>query len=421
MNISNNLSRKNINIIIFFLSLSITNVVYAETLSLQEAIKTGLENNINIINARNASKKSRNKYTLKIFIPNMKLGFKDHFTYDTKTDQFQSSKDLVLSLPINLVDKLYSYKKVGIEQNLDDSKFQDLVLKHIYDIAQAYYTVIFEQQKLSVLKINIEVSRQHKEDMKRSCDLGRESKLHYTSAVINHNNELSALALQEESFVNAKANLCLLIGRKNDIDFTVESSIVINDISTTILSQMNVATSSELKTKQYAIDLANLQTKIIWTKIIPTFATSIHYKLDKTNGDTWKDRVSFGISASINLYDLANLSNDLQSAYIDNDNALSDMSIKKTHLHNQLKTAIMKYETKKANYLLEKENVELSRENFLAVKQQYAIGQLSNLEYNDAKKNAETAELNLFRKIYEIKLAELNIYFLIGDKDMLIR
>lgn len=351
----------------------------------------------------------------------MKFDFKDHFTYDPKTDKFQSSKDLVLSLPINPVDKFYSYKKVGIEQNLENSKFQDLVLKHIYDIAQAYYTVIFEQQKLNVLKMNIEVSKQHKDDMKRSCDLGRESKLQYTSAVINHNNELSALALQEEIFVNAKANLCLLIGKKNDIDFTVESSIAINDISPTILSQMNIVASSELRTKQYAIDLAQVQTRIVWTKILPTFATSIHYKLDKTNSDTWKDKVSFGISASINLYDLANLSNDLESAHIDSDSAVSDMSIKRTHLHNQLKTAIMKYETKKANYILEKENVELSRENFLAVKQQYAIGQLSNLEYNDAKKNAETAELNLFRKIYEIKLAELNIYFLIGDKNMLTR
>lgn len=402
-----------------FKSTNITSFA-APLLSLQEAIRLGLENNLQIKNSNNEYIKAGHKNTAKIFFPNLSTGLNTGFGYDPLKSEYKNSSDLSLSIPINPIDKYFVYKKNSIEHKIKESEALVTTIQQINAIALAYYKVVLEQQTLEMRKKSMEVSEHQKNEIKSTYDLGRESKLRYTHSLIQYNNDFSAYSQQEDALSNAKLALCKLIGRKMEEDFEVMKTIVLNDSVMNGLSIKSINSSPQLIVKQHSIDMADMKISALWSKLLPSINAKIGYKLNNNNSKEWNHNLTFGFSASLNIYDIINLNNDLQCSNIDLDTSLNDAAVKKLHLEMELNSTLDFYNKQKVRYKLAQDNLDLSLETFNMAQEQYRLGQMSLLEYKEAKRNAETAELNVLNIAYQMKISELSIVTLVGDKDLII-
>jgi outer membrane protein len=392
----------------------------AHLLSLQEAIRLGLENSIKTSKINSENKKAGHRNTAKIFFPNLSTTLNTGIRYNHLKSAYNKSSDLTISIPINPIDKFFSYKKTSIEHMIKESEVSVETIEQINAIVLAYYKVVLEQQTLEVRKKSMEVSEYQKNEIKSTYDIGRESKLRYTNSLIQYNNDFSTYSQQEDALASAKLALCKKIGEKMDQDFYVDKTILLNNSINSDISEANITLSPRLNTKQHQIDMAKMKISVLWSTLLPSISARIGYDLN-SKAKEWKENFTFGLSASLNIYEIINLSNELQCGNIDLDTSINDIAIEKLRLEMEFKTLVDLYNKQKMRHKLAQENLTLSLETFNIAQEQYRLGQISLLEYKEAKRNAETAELSTLSIMYQMKVSELNICALMGDKELLLR
>lgn len=425
-------------------ALSITTAAQAqETLTIEDAISIGLENNYGIQISRNIMEQAENNRSPGNagFLPTIDLT--SSHTERVEDSEFEAggesrstsgARSSATNAAVNLNWTIFdgftmfaTYDKLGMLRDVSNRELRLDMELLIANISLAYYNVIRISEQMKVLENNIAVSEERIEIEETKVDLGSGSEYDLLQARTDLNADRAALLREKNQLDEAKINLNNLLSRAPGTTFEVTSEIDFRkDLAHDELYQKLLTENTELSIARMQKDIAGLEIREIRGERFPEISLTSGYSFSRSQNDGGFMRfnettgLSFGITARINIFDGFNMNRRVQNAQINQKNA--DISFEQHKL--QLESD---FEAVYRGYLNSIEMVDLEESNFRNAEQtleialeRFRLGSISSLEFREAQRTFLQAENRLINAKFEAKVAETELLQLSGDLGMLI-
>lgn len=425
--------------VVFLLFAHTFNSFSQEVLTLEEAIRVGLENNFDIKVASNQVQISTNNVTLGNAgaLPSLDLLASKNYAIEdrnielldgtsvqregAKSENFNSSAQLNWTI-FNGMEMFITYDKLSEIKRANDVNAKVVIENTLAIISSSFFRIIVEQEKLKVMKNTLGLSQERLNIAKAKYEIGKSSKLEYLAAQVDYNADQSALLLQEEVLFNVKVDLNSIVGRKINSDFVINDEILVNeDLKMhTLLESANMS-NPNLLLAQRNKNVAYLEMKELRAQKLPVIDLNVGYNYVTTAQEASQLRtlqsngLNYGITASFNIFNGFNQNRTIQNAKLLVENY--DLNI--ANLKLQLEGDIYKGFTSYSNSLnllsLEQKNLELAQENADIALDRYRLGISNALELREAQRNLVEAESRLIDAAYSTKVAEIELQRLSGS------
>ena len=424
-------------LLIFLLS---ANICYAQdTLSLQEAVRIGLENNFDVKIAQNDQRVSENNLTIGNagFLPSLDVDVSQIYDIQDSELTFASGDEQIRKgaksnnfnagavLEWTIFDGMQmfvAYNRLSAEKEAGAVQTEIAIENTLARISNAYYTVVLEQARLNVYRESLELSEERVSIAKAKYEVGKTSKLDYLAAQVDLNADKSALILQKENLYNAKVTLNTLLARPPGIDFSVRVSIDPDlTLDKATLSEMVAASNPNLLLAQRNQYIQYLQVKELRSAILPEISLFTGYNYANANAEAGftlgrkVDGFSYGIRGSMNIFDGFNRTREIQNAKILIETTGLEIENQRMALDADLESNYVNYQNSIDLITLERENLGLARENAAIALERYKLGNSTALELREAQRNAVQAESRLIDAVYNTKIAEIELLRITGQ------
>jgi outer membrane protein len=425
--------------ILYIINIGIVANLHAQdTLALSNAIQIGLENNFNIKISEGQKDIASNNNTLGNagFLPTFDLTAAQRYTVENTTQQFISgdtqnrdgaksnnfSAGAVLNWTIfdgttmfYTKDRLEELEKQGIAIN--ESMIQNIVAQ----IGKEFYTVALEQIRLELLFQNISLSEDRMEIAKNKYEFGKASKMEYLQAQVDLNNDISNHMIQQERLAASKTALNELLGRDVTLDFYADFDPDLNtSLQYEALKAAMETSNPELLAATYQLNASELAEKELFGQRMPEIGLNMGYNFAKSEAEAGfllsrqSSGLTYGLSASWNLFNGLNLNRQIQNARIVAENTALNYEAIKLSLERELYSTFIRYQNNIQLRDLEEANREVARENNEIAIERYSVGNSSPLELREAQINLLEANLRYLNAAYVIKTGEIDLLFLSG-------
>ena len=421
----------------------IINLSAQEILGLKEAVTIGLENNFDIQIAEKDQLINKNNNTLGNagFLPTVDLnadktfqvqnveldiqqGPEDIFTIfqdGAQSDRFNAGASFNWTIFDGFGMFMTRERLVELEsQGLLDKKVT--VENTIAAIYNAYYRTVFEQDRLSVLKETVEISRARLSFAQSRYEVGKGSKLDYLAAQVDYNTDRSNVLRQEETLNNVKIDLNVLLGRETNTVFSVNDQIDINpDLQLDPLLQKVNRLNPSLLNAISEQNVAFLEYKEVVSEQYPTVNLEFSYDRSTSNNDAGQLRfsstngITYGVSASWNIFDGFNRRREVQNAKVRKEITQLEKDALELSLQGEVNKAYVNYANNLQLTDLEESNVEIALENEGIALDRYELGAGTSLELREAQRNAVNSQNRLLDAQLAAKLAEIELLRLSGS------
>jgi outer membrane protein len=425
--------------ILYIINIGIVANLHAQdTLALSNAIQIGLENNFNIKISEGQKDIASNNNTLGNagFLPTFDLTAAQRYTVENTTQQFISgdtqnrdgakSNNFSAGALVNWTifdgttmfytkDRLEELEKQGIAIN--ESVIQSIVAQ----IGKEFYTVALEQIRLELLLQNIDLSEDRREIAKNKYDFGKASKMEYLQAQVDLNNDKSNHMIQQERLAASKTALNELLGRDVTLDFYAVFDPQLNtSLEYEELKAAMENSNPELQAATYQLNASRLVEKELFGQRIPEIGLNLGYNYAKSEAEAGfllsrqSSGLTYGLSASWNIFNGMNLNRQIQNARIVAENTSLNYDAIKISLERELYSTFIRYQNNIQLRDLEEANREVARENNEIAIERYSVGNSSPLELREAQINLLEANLRYLNAAYVIKTGEIDLLFLSG-------
>ncbi len=426
--------RESFKIFIVILSFSLSNG--QDKLTVNDAVKLALENNLDIKISENQNEilKNNASFLNSGYLPRVssRVGFN------------KSNQNIEIETPNNLSGKLdnmkseNSFSNVSIEYILFDNNGRKFNYKKSKELSNRsglevkevientllqLYTVFYEVCRLSeekdIVKSSLEISKSRLERNKIKFDFGQSTKLELLNAEVDVNTDSIRYLNAVKNLSNAKRDLNLVMNVDLNSDYILDKEIVYNSTEN-IINFYDNASKNNTKLKIYAksVEISDFELKSIRSTYLPTVGLNGSYDWNESINDNpyafFNKNIYDGISGGINLrWDIFNQGKRITA----NKNAkvmLENSKIEKEKAYLMFQKELNNsYETYNNNlFILEvqEQSLNTSNNNFLRNLEKYDIGIVSSIEFRNAQLNLLNAKLSRNTARYEAKLSEL--YFL---------
>ena len=426
--------RESFKIFIVILSFSLSNG--QDKLTVNDAVKLALENNLDIKISENQNEilKNNASFLNSGYLPRVssRVGFN------------KSNQNIEIETPNNLSGKLdnmkseNSFSNVSIEYILFDNNGRKFNYKKSKELSNRsglevkevientllqLYTVFYEVCRLSeekdIIKSSLEISKTRLERNKIKFDFGQSTKLELLNAEVDVNTDSIRYLNAIKNLSNAKRDLNLVMNVDLNSDYILDKEIVYNSTEN-IINFYDNASKNNTKLKIYAksVEISDFELKSIRSTYLPTVGLNGSYDWNESINDNpyafFNKNIYDGISGGINLrWDIFNQGKRITA----NKNAkvmLENSKIEKEKAYLIFQKELNNsYETYNNNlFILEvqEQSLNTSNNNFLRNLEKYDIGIVSSIEFRNAQLNLLNAKLSRNTARYEAKLSEL--YFL---------
>ena len=426
--------RESFKIFIVILSFSLSNG--QDKLTVNDAVKLALENNLDIKISENQNEilKNNASFLNSGYLPRVssRVGFN------------KSNQNIEIETPNNLSGKLdnmkseNSFSNVSIEYILFDNNGRKFNYKKSKELSNRsglevkevientllqLYTVFYEVCRLSeekdIVKSSLEISKSRLERNKIKFDFGQSTKLELLNAEVDVNTDSIRYLNAIKNLSNAKRDLNLVMNVDLNSDYILDKEIVYNSAEN-IINFYDNASKNNTKLKIYAksVEISDFELKSIRSTYLPTVGLNGSYDWNESINDNpyafFNKNIYDGISGGINLrWDIFNQGKRITA----NKNAKVMLENSKIEKEKEFlifqKELNNSYETYNNNlFILEvqEQSLNTSNNNFLRNLEKYDIGIVSSIEFRNAQLNLLNAKLSRNTARYEAKLSEL--YFL---------
>ena len=124
--------------------------------------------------------------------------------------------------------------------------------------------------------------------------------------------------------------------------------------------------------------------------------------------------ITYGVSATWNLFDGFNLNRRIQNAKISAQNTELDYKATKLSLEKELYSIFISYRNNIQLHSMEEQNKKVANENNEIAIERYRVGNTSPLELREAQINLLEANLRYLNAAYAIKTSEIDLLLLSG-------
>ncbi len=413
----------------------------SELLSVEQAIRIGLQNNYTIGIARHDAEIAANnkgKGTAN-FLPrldasgsfrydavNRDTGSPSSFgNYDTRTWASELQLNWTLFDGFRMFADRRRYDELALAGS---SAARDRIEATVVAIMQSFFNLVQQEQLLDVARDTRDVSRTRLERETVRNDLGGASTTDLLNARVNFNIDQSDLLDRELAVTVARKELNILLARDPLERIAVKKEITIPPLQQSfddILAEAR-RRNSALRTARHNLRAAQESVRIAQSSFWPRLdlATGYGYS-DRAllGGDVGQqaDRTDRSINASAGLVLSFNLFNgnidsiNLQNARLEALNselALRDTENEIAGLVRETHATFLKRLEK---LHLEEQNLETAARNLDLQKERYAVGASDSLDFRDAQVKFAEAQVRLIVARYDARISLLELHRLTGS------
>lgn len=410
-----------------------------DTLTVEDAIKTALENNFSIQIVRNdvLIAKNNNNIANAGFLPQLSAsGSQDNSISNTQQKFFDGRErnisganthslngNVMLDWTIFQGFNMFIAKNTLEEfQAIEELQSRMAVENTVASVIITYYDIVSSEVKRNVFRQAVNLSKERKELAQYKLQIGSASQLDVFQASVDLNADSSALLQQEGRIISLKADLNILLGRAASTAFEVKDSLSLNpSLNYQELLQKVQSQNSQLFIARRNLTLADLNTKYWKSQYYPSVSLYGGYNYLRSQSEVGLLQSNlnqgpvYGVTARINIFNGFNNRRNLSNAKIQQRS--TELELKQTQLQteNEFYKVYTTYQTNLVLLNLEEKNVLTARQNFEIASEKFRLGSIDNIELRIAQQNMIDAENRFVEARFQAKTAETELLRLAGE------
>lgn len=406
-------------VLIFLIILSFLKPLYAQelkTLSLQECIDIALKKNPDILASKYTVEKSffkigeaRSGYFPEI---DLSLGYQRTYQEGKTGEEYSKQYSGQISLTQTLFDFGKTSKQVEVQQELYKStqwQDKDTVLQIIYNVKEAYFSVLkAKKQKETALEV-IRQSKRHLDLAKGFYEVGLKPKIEVTKAEVELSNATLNLITADKQLSQALLNLKVAMGTVDMQDFDIkQEEYAVRKLDEKELLNVAIERNPQLQAIKFNKQASISTEELIKKEYMPKFTGSASYGYLNEDFPLDKKWTLF-LQMSLPLFSGWSTTYKLKQAKADTtyyvykeDSLRQQITSQIKNLFVQLKEASQKIETLKIALKQAKENLDLAMGR-------YEVGIGSSIEVVDAIVLYEQTNTQYWQAVYDYNVTYAQI------------
>ncbi|MDO6390147.1 TolC family protein [Pontibacter sp. BT731] len=407
-----------------------------EQLSLQDAIRIGLQNNYDIQIAGRQEAIAENNVTRGNagFLPNVDARGGRTFSENNSRQQFQTGPDRTrngassnnLNGSINLnwtifdgMGMFINYERLKALEKSGALFTRETVQNTLANIFDNYFEVVRQSKKMQAIEDAIAISQARVDIAQAQYEVGVSAKVEILRAQVDFNTDRSELLVQQEALQNAKINLNQLLSRDPNIDFVAVDSIVVDpSLNYGNADAGMLANNPLLGRLKLNQEIASLDIKSVRASRFPVIGVVSAYNFNRSENEPLNEfsplfnqnrGYNYGLSVSLPLFRGFNTNRLAQNARINLESANLEYQRQQNLLDAALARAYSQYTNRLQLLQLEETNLTLAQENAAIALERYRLGLLTAIELREAQRNQLVAENRLIDIQFQAKAAETEL------------
>ncbi len=294
-----------------------------ENLSVSDAVKLTLENNLDIKITENQNEifKNNASFLNSGYLPKLSTsaGFnksKQNVEIETpsnlsgKLDNMKSENSFSnVSLEYVLFDnngRKFNYKKSKELSNRSDLEVKEVIENTLLQLYTIFYEVCRLSEEKEIIKSSLEISKSRLERNKTKFEFGQSTKLELLNAEVDVNTDSIRYLNAIKNLSNAKRDLNLVMNVDLDSDYILDQGVVYNSEENIISFYNNAAENNTmLKIYDKSVEISDYELKSIRSTYLPTIGLIGSYDWNESINDNpyafFNKNIYDGISGGVNL------------------------------------------------------------------------------------------------------------------------
>ncbi|WP_243517584.1 MULTISPECIES: TolC family protein [unclassified Candidatus Cardinium] len=416
--------------IIGILTLLAHNIAQAKNkpISLQEAINIALKNNLSIQIAQNDKKQAiiANRIAnFRLWAPRATLRLYQENRWESHTTNHH-----IQSMPVfrfkwqltSLVDKIFQ-TKIHCQNNVIHKLVaKKSVEKELQQVVTAYYELALAQKKWELSNTLIKAAAARLNIEEEKFRLGIISKIDCLDAQLALK-EIKLTLLERQEALQAKRR-CLnrILDKPLTEETLVQSNISVQPIwdMTTITKEKVVDLETAIQVKKVAIaatELNRVRTPLSCLSLSGSFDSKgyiYNFKEAIWTSDKQSNKWLANIGVSIDMVRLLLMPATIKKAKIGLNNAKLALQQQKLAIESGLEDKKWQYRHALGVYKVVEEQLKISKQKLIFVKEKYRLNQAKLLELHEAEEATQKIEIHLTEQAFKVKEAEFALYQLVG-------
>lgn len=419
----------------------ITRVSWGQTntLTLQDAITTGLKNNYSVLIAEN--NEASNKYARNIgnagMLPTIGIGAGASYS-NTNVRQEQANGNIISSdanvstnytagvtLNWTLFDGLKmfaTYDKLTQMRDQSAVKTRFEMENTVSSIMRAYFDIVRNQQIYASIIETISVGEERVTIAQKKYDIGSGSKTELLQSKIDLNNLRTMLSNQQILIYEAKTNLNQLIARDPATDFEVEDTIPIGNLL--ILADIrkeSLTGNSLVQISEFDVNINKFNRREINSFRFPKLTFNAGYNFNRAQNQAGflllNQNYGFntGITLSYNIFDSWRINTQYKTATYNFESSKYNLDLVKLQIDAQVVNTYNKYTNFLNQITLQQESMIMAEENVTLSLARFKEGLSNFLELREAQISYVETVTAYVGALYNAKVQEIELLRLKGE------
>ncbi len=422
------------NILFAYLLVAASSLVFSQSvLTVEDAIKIGLEKNYSVLIVKNEQEiaKLQNNFGNAGMSPTVSVNANLNLATINSYQEFSTgviqerngaqSNNTGASVNVGwmIFDglKMFAVKKrLGLNEQLSAIELKQKMENTVYDIVSVYYMVVKTNELIKAAKQNLSIYEERKKIAKLRLEIGSDSKVDVLLSQSNENKAKSAIIQLELQLLNAKTKLNTLLNKPVDTEFNTDDSIVVNfnpNIDD-LKKEVSKSNSSILMSKQNEL-ITQQSIKEARSANLPFVQLNGAYNFTRAQsqaGFVFLNRqagLNAGVTAGWLIFNgnkNSKLVKERNILYLNQKYVTEQMQMQ---IDGQVFNSYKTYLLNKTIVDLEKQNLSDSKEVLDVSIERYKVGKSNLLETIETQKNLEDAQVRYIEALYAIKMAETDL------------
>lgn len=398
-----------------------------EILTLDNAIQTALQNNLNIKIAKNNALISENSAIPANagLIPNLVLSSggtyqrNDSRSEDIRGEITEGGNIFRGNANIGFdyvffdgMGKSNTFKKLKKQTDLASLNLQFNIENEILNVISQYYESALLAEQVDIAQKNLELSSNRLQRVQTKREFATATLIEELNAQVNYNEDSLNLANATINYKNSKTRLNALLGRSPDTPFDVEPEIrTFSFPNYDSLKDEALRQNILIKLSDLNIDIAQYDLKISKSVLYPQISANANYGFNGVNSEigfqarnkTWG--FLGGMTMTYNIFDGGRRKSNIENAQL---NILNTELEKKQVGLDVLQNLDNVYN----NFLyfndiakIQGRNVTTATINYNRTEEQFKLGKVTSVEFREAQLNLARAENMLLSAQYNAQIA----------------
>lgn len=407
-------------------------------LTLSEALKIGLENNLDVRIVKNEAlfAKESNTYGNAGYLPNVNLTAGRNYQWNDISQKFSSGLEVNRAgvstnqtnagIAANWVlydgGKMFiTKKKLDEQEGLGLLRIQNQILNLTDTISGAYYQLVLAKLDEQITRQDLERTNVRLKLASEQFRIGTRSKSDILQAQIDLNVLKNRQATQLAQIEIRKGSFNQLLGREPEIEFEVENEVTLNTSEDFASLKTKVMQENlQVKVQKKNLEISNLSVREIKTRALPQINLNTGYNFGRTNSQAgfalYNQSLgpSIGLSLNMPLFTGVSIKKLVSLANIDLETRNLQLKVLESRINLQLWRAVKNLDLYLETIRLETENLNLATENLTIATRRFETAQSTTLEFKEAQIQLSNAQSRLLQARFNAKIAEIQLQRLQG-------